>query len=633
MCGIAGYLSNNKGIDQSVLKNMCDELHHRGPDDHGTYYYNHNNSEVALGHRRLSIIDLSACGHQPMHFNEWHIVFNGEVYNYAEIRAELINEGYTFVSNSDTEVILKAFDKWDVDCVHRFIGMFSFVILNEKRGKLYCFRDRAGVKPFFYYKSENDFVWASELKAIHQYPSFKKEIDGDSLQLYLEYGYVASPHTIFKNCFKLDAGSYLEIDIASNTITQKKYWDVYDYYSQAKVNVNEGDVLEKLESLLVSSCNYRMVADVPVGVFLSGGIDSSIVAAILQKNRSEKIKTFTIGFNHAGFDEAPHARAIADYLGTEHHEFYCTEKEAQDVIKLLPSMYDEPCGDSSAIPTYLVSKMAKEKVTVALSADGGDETFFGYNSYPAMLGRYNQVKKMPVLFKLALRTSIPILAYIFKSNFQKSRKLEIYQLALKHKDFNAMDFSAWWNKRFHAKDMKQLLLKFNPKSRETFFTERNVKTAKIEEMDQLMALDYKAMLVDDLLTKVDRATMAVSLEGREPLLDHRLIEYAATLPAELKYKERTQKYLLKEIAYKYIPKKLLDRPKSGFSIPLKHWFRGDMKYLLDEYLSPDFLNKQGLFNSNYVQGLLDKYYKGQDDTFEQIWFILMFQMWFKKWMD
>lgn len=635
MCGIAGYVSYNKSIQQSTIVDMCQELSHRGPDDYGTYIYENEKLQVALGHTRLSIIDLSNGGHQPMIFNHLHIVFNGEIYNYTEIKDQLLELGYTFKSSSDTEVILKAFNEWGIAAVDLFVGMFSFALLDIKTQKIYCFRDRAGVKPFYYYKVNGDFVWASELKSLLKHPNFIKQLDPNALKLYLQYGFIPAPHTIYANTYKLSPGNYLEIELETGNVSERTYWNVDKYYTSSKLAINEDEALSELEKLLISSCNYRMVSDVPVGVFLSGGYDSTAVAAILQKHQSSKLKTFTIGFKESGFDEAPFAKDIANHLGTEHHEFYCSEQDAKNVIPLLPTIYDEPFGDSSAIPTYLVSKMAKEHVTVVLSADGGDETFFGYNRYPSVLNRFNKIKNLNALTKIFIRGILPISRILYCNNYQKRRNIAVLERSLKDRKLDMQDLNSWYMERFSTDELKKLLVETETASQEvtTFFRQKNESKDKMSPVDQLLSIDYKTYLVDDILTKVDRATMAVSIEGREPLLDHRLIEFTARLPFSLKYKDSIQKYLLKQIAYKYVPKSLLDRPKSGFAIPLQKWFRTDMKYLLEEFLDYDMLKKQGIFNPSYIHSLLKLYYDGQDSVFERIWFLLSFQMWYKKWIN
>ncbi|MGB0178327.1 MAG: asparagine synthase (glutamine-hydrolyzing), partial [Owenweeksia sp.] len=344
MCGFAGFVDFNKQTSEEVLRAVTDSLIHRGPDSSGYYFSETNNYSVGLGHRRLSIIDLSEAGSQPMHFENLHIIFNGEAYNFAEVRAELEKEGYSFVSTSDTEVVLKAYHKWGAEAVHKFIGMFAFVIYDDQKEQLLFFRDRAGVKPFYYYQKDGIVLFASEIKAFHQHPRFQKKLDHDSLSWYFKGGYIPVPHTIYQNCHKLPQGHFARLNLKTREITEEKYWDVIDFFNKGTIDISENEAIEQTEKLLKSAFNYRMVADVPVGMFLSGGYDSTAVTALLQSDRTEKIKTFTIGFKEEGFDEAPEARKIAEHLGTDHHEYYCTAQDALDILPTLPGLYDEPFG-------------------------------------------------------------------------------------------------------------------------------------------------------------------------------------------------------------------------------------------------------------------------------------------------
>src|SRR3989337_1864962 len=383
MCGIVGLCSLNKRTDKTVLTSMRDALTHRGPDDAGIYFDQECN--VGLGHRRLSVLDLSSFGHQPMSNDNgsiW-ITYNGEVYNYREIREELIKKGYNFKSDSDTEVVIKAYEEWGIDCVHKFIGMFALAIWDRREKKLYLLRDRVGVKPLYYYYKDGLFLFASELKALMKHPDFSKEVNYSVLSIYLRYGYIPAPFTIFQNTYKLKPGHYL--CFSNNDVRELKYWDIVDFYLQEPINTSEDEVVEELENLLIDSFKYRLVSDVPVGVFLSGGIDSSTLTALLQKNISTQLKTFSIGFYDDRFDEAKWSKKIANYLETDHTEYYLSVKEAFSIIEKLPEIYDEPFGDSSGIPTYLVSRLARQDVTVTLSADGGDELFCGYNHYRSII--------------------------------------------------------------------------------------------------------------------------------------------------------------------------------------------------------------------------------------------------------
>jgi len=385
MCGVVGFIDFKKKTDEEILKKMTDVIHHRGPDDSGYCYMMKSMAAVGFGHRRLSILDLSKHGHQPMSFDVLTIVYNGEVYNFQEIKKELESDGMSFDSNSDTEVILKSFSKWGVKAVDKFVGMFAFSIFDQSTNKCYIFRDRSGVKPLYYYKKDGLFLFGSELKSFHEHPNFKKEINFDALAQFLQYGYILQPNSIFKDTYKLKAGHYLEISLDKNRIEEKKYWDVYDFYTKPKLDIGENETIRECENILKKAFNYRMVSDVPVGIFLSGGYDSSIVTALIQANSSSKINTFTIGFHEKGYDEAPYAKKVADYLGTNHTEYYCTQDDAKDILPKLVDIYDEPFGDNSTIPTILVSQLAKKDVSVALSADGGDEIFAGYSKHETII--------------------------------------------------------------------------------------------------------------------------------------------------------------------------------------------------------------------------------------------------------
>jgi asparagine synthase (glutamine-hydrolysing) len=396
MCGITGFVDLNRASSAGILTRMSDILRHRGPDGSGDKFFDTEKNQIGLAHRRLSIIDLSERGKQPMQFANLYITFNGEIYNFREIRSELEKQNHSFQSDSDTEVILHAYAEWGPDCVKKFIGMFAFVIYDTAKNEIVLIRDRAGVKPLFWYANNNLFLFASELKAFHQHPGFKKELDLNAVAAFMQFGNVPSPHCIFKNCFKLKPGHFLRLDLSNLKAESTCYWSVYqDAYNQAKIDLPFDEAKKDTEALLSSAFNYRMVADVPVGVFLSGGYDSVCVTSLLQKERSAKIKTFTISVPDIGLDESKYAKEIAAHLGTDHHEFRCTEKEVFEILKNLPFFYDEPFADSSAIPTTLVSQAARGHVTVALSGDGGDESFAGYNRYDYMMKHGKLLKQIP----------------------------------------------------------------------------------------------------------------------------------------------------------------------------------------------------------------------------------------------
>jgi len=631
MCGIAGFVDFNKKMDMSTLKSMTDVLHHRGPDDSGYSFYDTDEAAIGLGHRRLSIMDLSSHGHQPMAYKNLELVYNGEVYNFKEIREELKRENYKFESDSDTEVILKAYHRWGIKAVDKFNGMFVITFYDKETKKITLIRDRAGVKPLFYYKKDNVFLFASELKSFHESEYFDKEIDRNALTLYLQYGYIPQPYTIFQDTHKLNAGHYLEIDLETQKIEDIKYWDVLDFYNKPKLKISDNEAIEETEKLLKSAFDYRMVADVPVGVFLSGGYDSSIVTAMLQKDNANKINTFTIGFHEKGFDEAPYAKAVAKHLGTNHTEYYCTQKDALEIIPKLCEIYDEPFGDVSGIPTTLVSALARKDVTVSLSADAGDELFAGYSKHHTSLQHYNRFSKIPnavkSLFKSGMNAvdpnSIPFLknTYNFETKYRKLKNVLTAQ--------SAVDIMKFTSQYFTFKQT-QGLLKQPTLEMPTHFDDKV--SDHNDEINHMLAVDYKTYMLDDILTKVDRAGMSVSLEGREPLLDYRIIEYAAQLPSHFKYRNGQQKWLLKEITHKYLPKEMMDRPKQGFGVPITEWFRDELKEYFMVYLDRNRLQKEGLFNAEEVVKIRDKYLNGDKESAAKLWRILMFEMWFERWM-
>lgn len=628
MCGITGFVDFNGQSNKEVLNNMIETLNHRGPDSKGTILINLENSTVGLGHARLSIIDLSDAGHQPMKFQQYTLVFNGEVYNYKEIRSILLQKGYEFQSHSDTEVVLHAFSEWGKNCVNKFIGMFAFVIFDEKERKLIAFRDRVGVKPLYYYYNEGIFLFASELKAFHQHNKFKKSINYSAVHTYFDLGYIPAPHCIFKNTYKLNPGSSLELTLDDNKIETSVYWNPVSFYQKPKLEDSFEETKEELNDLLKSAFNYRMVADVPVGIFLSGGYDSTAVAAILQKESNQQLKTFTIGFEK-GNNEAPFAKDSANYLDTDHYEYSCTTKEAQDIIPQLSYYFDEPFADSSAIPTMLVSKFAREHVTVALSADGGDELFAGYSRYGQLESHLKRLDKIPSGFHRL-------------SAFSASMASKLLPESLAHKKHHLLGVAGVLvldpsNRNSNLYKQMHLLPK---KYHEVLFDKPHETTSTPfddlyeigDSREHSLLTDFQCYLPDDILVKVDRSTMAASLEGREPFLDHRILEYVAQLPYDFKRKNGEGKSILKEIVHQYVPKKMLDRPKSGFSIPLNEWFSGDLNELLMDTLSTDKLKVQGVFKVNTVSEILKQFNSGKLHYKPLIWKLLMFQMWYDKWV-
>ena len=640
MCGITGFIDFKKESTAEVLTAMTDTFYHRGPDGSGVELLELDKASVGLGHRRLSIIDLTSFGKQPMQFENYWICFNGEVYNYAEIKKELTELGHAFSGNSDTEVILHAFAEWGKDCIHRFIGMFALVILDTQKQEVIVVRDRAGIKPFFYYYEDGLFLFSSELKSFHKHPRFKKVLNRNSVAAFMQYGNIPTPHCVFENCYKLKPGHFLEFSlkeadkVLSNSLgNQTQYWNVYDAYNKPKLDIDFSSAKKETKELLTSACNYRMVADVPVGVFLSGGYDSSAVAAILQQDRTEKLKTFTISVPDIGLNEAEYARQTSEILGTDHTEIECSQKDALNLIQDLPFYYDEPFADSSAIPTTLVSLMARKQVTVALSADAGDEVFAGYNRYDYLMRYGQKLRSIPGFARKGIAgimdvvpaNKIPVLKikYNFPNRYEKLKSL------LKDPSSEQMMLSL--SEQFTDKQLAEFL-NFTPEKLSTAYNSKELINASSSPLSYMMAIDYQTYLVDDILQKVDRATMTASLEGREPFLDHRVIEYAAQLPDDFKYHNGIKKYILREIVHEFIPKEKMDRPKMGFAIPLASWMQNELKEMVEDYINEKNIREQGLFNWEAVNRLKVNFFSGKTEYDFKLWYLLMFQMWYERWM-
>jgi asparagine synthase (glutamine-hydrolysing) len=630
MCGIAGFCDFTKKSNKQTLVNMTDILHHRGPDDSGYSFYENGFAHIGLGHRRLSILDLSSHGHQPMSFQNLEIVYNGEVYNFSEVAKELEGYGYIFESHSDTEVILKAYHKWGVKAVDKFIGMFAIIIYDKEKEKLIIIRDRAGVKPLNYYFKDGLFLFSSELKSFHEHPKFEKEINTDVLALFFQYSYILEPHTIFRHTHKLPAGHYVELNIQNSEFNIYKYWDVIDSYNKPKLDISFEEAKVETQKLLKSACEYRMVSDVPVGMFLSGGYDSSAVTAILQKDRTEKLKTFSIGFREEKYNEAHYAKEIAKYLGTDHTEYYCTQKDARELLPLMSEIWDEPFGDSSNIPTTLVSRLARKDVTVSLSADGGDEIFGGYDKYTQTLKYHKMFSKAPFskTFASIMETVNPKYLVGLNKTYNFSNRYEKLKTLLKAKD--EIEMMSGITYYFNPSEVDNLLGRTS--KIKTSFDDVMMLGLSNDSIDKMMAIDYKTYQLDDILVKVDRATMSVGLEGREPFLDHRIIEFVSQLPSTYKIKDGNKKYILKSIVHDYIPKKLMDRPKMGFGIPLNEWFGDELKKYVVEYLDSEKVSKTGVLNAVEVERLKNEWLCNNSFGANKIWLILTFMMWHERWM-
>lgn len=615
MCGIVGF----NGRREEVLDEMLKSIDHRGPDDFGTY----ESDVCSLGHVRLSIVDLSSQGHQPMMHENLKMVYNGEVYNFKEIRTELEQKGYGFESNTDSEVILKAYHCWGIEAVNKFIGMYAITIYDESSSEVVLIRDRVGVKPLYYYHDNEDFIFASELKPIMKYKDNLK-ISQEGLQEYFQFGYISKNLSIFEDCHKLPAGHYGVYNLNSSEFTIKEYWSILPFFELPKFQKSEEQLVDELEAILIDAFKYRMVSDVPVGVFLSGGVDSSIVAAILQKHHGD-IHTFTIGFSEEKYNEASYAKEVAEHLGTNHTEKILGAKEAKEILKEFVDIYDEPFADSSGIPTTMVCQVARDAgMKVVLSADGGDEIFCGYSRYWETNKRWKTLSYAPNILKKVLNYVVTDISKLI------SKKSIAYKLN-RLKDL--LHYSNWKEMYvdsitfFRTLDLKRLL-------KEHIERKGKLQTHDYESpMQGMMLWDYHHYMVDDILTKVDRATMSVSIEGREPLLDHRIAEFMAQVPFEYKYKNGDSKYLLKKVLERYIPREMIDRPKMGFAIPILEWFREDLKILFEENFSKKEVTKHQLFHYEYIENRYKGYEKNNTlNHINQLWFVLVFQLWYKKYM-
>jgi asparagine synthase (glutamine-hydrolysing) len=622
MCGIAGYISDR--LNKDDLIRMCNRIQHRGPDANG-YFIDKN---IGLGHLRLSIIDLSENANQPFFSSDrqWVIVYNGEVYNYKEIRNVLEGKGRKFRSGSDTEVILQAFEEYGPDAIKKFIGMFAFAIYHIPSQTLYLYRDRVGVKPLYYYKKEEEIWFCSELKGIAQQLA-EKEVDVEAVADFFRFGYVRCPQTIYKNVYKLPPGHYLKISKGRSELC--KYWDLDLAAHNLTSNIkSEGEAIEQLDELMTSSFNYRMVADVPVGVFLSGGIDSSLLTAILSKGNAN-LKTFSMGFDDEKYNEAPYAKQVAAFLGTDHHEQILTAIDANRVLDHYFEIYDEPFADSSGIPVFLISQFAKHQgCKVVLSADGGDELFGGYGRYqslPTLRQKFSKVKGLNGV----LPSMVSFIGKLPDSKLNlKHRTAKLQDLLTGISNNNPLEIYTSFLSVMPSSHLKKLI-NYTP------LPENEYGELPLEE--QMMWWDFKNYLPDDLLTKVDRATMAVSIEAREPFLDHRLVEFAFGLPLQWRMKPGFSKYLLKKTLYKYVPESYFDRKKMGFSIPLFKWFVKRLDKEFQQWFTFEKLAPVTCLDAKQVLKEYDRYRYFKSISKEHnillMWHYYVFIKWWYRWME
>lgn len=634
MCGIAGFYSPEGRFKEEKIQSMTDSIRHRGPDSEGNYF----DGTCGLGHRRLSIIDLSDRASQPMFSSNgrYVIVYNGEVYNFNEIGAKMgMNAPDTqktvFKSASDTEVILEAFSRYGTGFVNELNGMFAFAIYDTLNKELFLYRDRMGIKPLYFYWDGKDFAFASEIKALKQLDHIDLTINQTAVRKFLHLGYIPAPHSIYKNIYKLKSGSWIKVN--TDGIEIKKYWDLRSKITN-DIITHKDQALVKLSDLLISSVQYQLKSDVPFGVFLSGGIDSSLVTAQAVMLSSVKVNTFSIGFEENSHNESEYAKAVAKYLGTSHHEFIVSYKDALNLVETITHTYDEPFADSSCMPTMLVSKLAKEYVTVTLSGEGGDELFFGYGSYKwanllsnpivnalktpasAVLGkmssRYARVGRL-----LDYDKSTHLASHIFSQEQYLFTESEVDKiLSEEYKSLSSIEPA-------HSIDSLLRVVEERNNSGNIGVLER-----KLNPMEIQAIYDLENYLQDDLLTKVDRASMKYSIETRVPYLDHRMVEFALNLSPDLKFRNGIYKYILKQVLYQYVPKHLFDRPKQGFAIPLNKWLKTSLSYLIDEYLSEEMINRYGAIKYEEVKKLKTDYFNGADFLYNRIWLIIVLHMWF-----
>ena len=632
MCGIVGFFRASGLVAESpalIVECLANTLRHRGPDDSGTWV--DEAAGIALGHRRLAVLDLSVAGRQPMvsASGRYVIAFNGEIYNHLEIRREIETYGLhaPWRGHSDTETLLAGLDSWEIEAtLKKAVGMFAFALWDRQERVLTLARDRMGEKPLYYGWQGDVFLFGSELKALRAHPEFKPVIDRNVVSGYMRYGYIAAPGSIYRGIYKLFPGTYLQLSTRQERGTLpsvKPYWSLRAVVEAGLANPfggSDAEAVTGLEEQLKRTVSLQKIADVSLGAFLSGGIDSTAVVALMQAQSSEAVKTFTIGFCELGYQEAQHAKALAQHLGTDHTELYVTSREALEVIPGLANLYDEPFGDSSAIPTFIVSELARKQVTVAISGDGGDELFGGYTRYQRTADIWQLIRHVPYAARKALSGGVKALSRrVGGSALEwKANRLALYLAAR-----NGVDcYQAQILQRYNV---SVLVLGTDPTS-----PTGGSATAELSSNDIYSAMMYNdtaTYLPDDILTKVDRASMAVSLEVRVPMLDHRLVEFAWRLPFKMKVRNRQGKWLLRQLLLKYVPEAMLDRPKMGFGIPIGQWLCGPLRAWAEDLLAQDRLRRDGLLNPDLVRGQWLRHLSGLSEGSGSLWHVLAFQAW------
>jgi len=643
MCGFVGFSQiYNKSVEHihEVISCMADTIIHRGPDDSGLWV--DKKAGIGFAHRRLSIIDLSAQGRQPMisESGRYVIAYNGEVYNFQELKKELQTKGHAFRGHSDTEVILAAIEEWGIEeAVKRFIGMFAFALWDRDEHVLYLVRDRLGIKPLYYGWIDGTFVFGSELKALRAYPGFCQSIDRKALVLFMRYNCIPAPYSIYEGISKLLPGHIAKLSKRSKNIEIKEYWSAQSVAKQGLMSPFEGsddEAVEQLDRLLRDTIKCRMISDVPLGAFLSGGIDSSTVVALMQAQSDRPVSTFSIGSDVLDYNEAQDAKAIANYLGTDHTELYVTPEQAMAVIPKLPMIYDEPFADPSQIPTFLVSELARKHVTVALSGDGGDELFGGYNRYVWAPQIWDRVGGYPQFFSKALSTAIGCLSpkswdtFFQKINCVFPRRFDYripgYKMQ-KLAEVLPADSTVEMYRILtsHWKNPSALML--GGEEPQELWGDPGSKMLADDFAHYMMFMDLTTYLPDDILTKVDRASMRVSLEVRVPLLDHRVVEFSWGLPLSMKIRNGQGKWILRQVLHKYVPRKLVERPKMGFDIPIDEWLRGALRDWAEGLLDESRLRQEGFFNPAPIRKKWTEHLSGKRNWAYHLWDVLMFQGW------
>lgn len=640
MCGITGYvdMSRTQTAEQleANVERMTSCLRHRGPDSGGIWV--DARAGIALGHRRLAILDLSPAGQQPMVSanSRYVITYNGEVYNHQTIRKELAALGHRFLGTSDTEVMLQAFSEWGVEAsLKKFVGMFAFGLWDSVSSKLYLVRDRMGEKPLYYGWSGNVFLFGSELKALRAHPQWRNEINRDVLTLFFRYNYIPAPYSIYKGIFKLPPGTFLSLEI--NDLKPGSLTDPMHYWSLQRVaeegtrhqfSGTETEAIAELNLLLKEAVSGQMVADVPLGAFLSGGVDSSTVVALMQAQSTKPVKTFAIGFHDIAYNEVEYARAVAKHLGTDHTELYVTPEQAMDIIPYLPSLYDEPFADSSQIPTYLLAKLTRKYVTVSLSGDGGDEVFCGYNRHVQLSRIWRIIKNVPKPLRRSLATLLCVPPASWSDTILRQKKTGVLaDQVQKLSSILGMDDPEQMYLRLTYFWEKPASLVLNSSEPCTILSERDRWPALPSFLDRLLYLESATSLPDDMLVKVDRASMGVSLEMRVPLLDHRIVEFSWRLPLSMKLRNGVGKWVLRQLLYQYVPQTLIERPKAGFGMPIDVWLKGPLRDWAEGFLNEDRLEREGYLNPDIVKSHWVEHLKGRRKWQQHLWGILMFQAW------